>query len=113
MSSATPNFFLGDNGNRPSFWFRPDFFTKAESAGIRNLSGSDPLPFQRECQRPGSFGIRIPGSLNPDLPAQDLKDKLLDASTQIRPFGTGETFIRFFHNQSGMQYFKYVRKKFS
>jgi hypothetical protein len=104
-----PPFFLGDSDHRPTFWPQPSQFRRAEEQGIKNLSGSDPLPFPREVQRAGSFGVVLDGSLNLERPAQDLKQKLLDPSTTFRQFGEGEAPARFVRNQLKMQFRKFTQ----
>jgi len=105
-SSNLPPFFLGDSGNRPAFWPQPSLFRVAKKHGIRNLPGSDPLPFSSEVQRVGSFGVALNGSLDLEKPAQDLKRKVLDLSPTLHPFGEGETPLRFLRNQLKMQFRK-------
>jgi len=104
-----PMFFLGDSANRPELWPRPDHFRQAEKRGVKNIPGSDPLPFSGEVQRVGIFGGRICGCLDPGTPADDLKRRLLDPSTTIRHFGDRETVFRFVRNQALMQYRKIVQ----
>lgn len=104
-----PPFFLGDSAHRPTFWPQPSQFRRAEEQGIKNLSGSDPLPFPEEVQRAGSFGVVLDGSLNLERPAQDLKQKLLDPSTTFRQFGEGEALGRFVRNQLKMQFRKLIQ----
>lgn len=104
-----PPFFLGDSAHRPTFWPQPSQFRRAEERGIRNLSGSDPLPFPREVQRAGSFGVVLDESLDLERPAQDLKQKLLDPSTTFRQFGEGEAPAQFVRNQLKMQFRKFTQ----
>lgn len=106
---ALPPFFLGDSANRPGFWSRPAPFRRAEKQGIKNIPGSDPLPFSGEVQRVGDFGGRISGCLDPETPSDDLKRKLMDRSTNIQSFGSQETMFRFVRKQALMQYRKLIR----
>lgn len=101
--SDLPHFFLGDNGNRPTFWPRPSQFRTAKERGIQDLPGSDPLPFPEEVHQVGSFGVALKGSLNLKKPAKDLKRKLLDPTTTLHQFGREETPYRFVRNQLKMQ----------
>lgn len=107
-SSCIPQFFLGDNANRPAFWSRPPLFRKGEEKGIKNLPGSDPLPFPGEARRVGQFGFAMKGSLDSEAPTQDLRRRLLDSSATIHQFGSGETLFRFLHNQMRIQYHKFT-----
>lgn len=104
-----PTFFLGDSANRPELWPRPHHFRQAEKQGVKNIPGSDPLPFSEEVVRAGSFGAQISGCLDPEEPADDLKRRLLDPSTTIQHFGDRETMFRFMRNQALMQYRKLVK----
>lgn len=98
-----PPFFLGDSGNRPKFWPQPSEFEMAEERGIRNLPGSDPLPFPDEVQRVGSVGVALEGRLDLETPTQDLKERLRDPSATFQPFGQREKPFRFMRNQLRMQ----------
>ncbi|MHC4476792.1 MAG: hypothetical protein ACYTEL_14190 [Planctomycetota bacterium] len=98
--------FLGDNGGRPSFWGLPSHFRLAEKRGIRVLRGSDPLPFETECLRPGSFGFSLQGRISKEFPAAQLKSLLLNPSTRIHTYGKLETPFRFFQNQLAMKLLK-------
>ena len=105
-----PGLFLGDNGNRPSFWPRPSHFKVAETKGIQVLPGSDPLPFASESYRAGSFGFSVNGSVTPESPASDLKRILLDPTTRLKEYGHLEHPWRFFRNQLAMQVIKHLGK---
>ncbi|HMK65322.1 MAG TPA: hypothetical protein VK564_05965, partial [Thermodesulfobacteriota bacterium] len=94
--------FLGDNGNRPTFWPRPKYFELAEKKGIALLPGSDPLPFPSEIVKIGRFGFKISGSINPGYPGRDIKKLLLDPATKPEIFGSLEKPLRFFRNQLKM-----------
>ena len=106
-------FFLGDNGNRPSFWPNPSHFRLAEKKGIRILPGTDPLPFASESCRPGSFGFLVNDSISPAYPAKDLKRILADQTTFLQPYGRLENPWRFFLNQISMQILKRMRMRTS
>ena len=101
-----PLFFLGDNANRPAFASIPLVFRMAEEAGIRNLPGSDPLPYPNEGLRAGGYGGIIEGQIDGKRPTEDLRTRLLNEATSILPFGRPETFARFVRNQSLMQWRK-------
>lgn len=103
--------FLGDNGGRPTFWSQPVYFKQAKKQGLKVLPGTDPLPFASESWRPGSFGFALQGSINPNKPAQSIKEILLDPQTQLQSYGTQETPLRFIRNQIAMQLVKRMRKK--
>ena len=92
-------FCLGDNGGRPSFWQRPSYFKQAEAKGWRILPGTDPLPLASECDRPGSFGFAIQGSISSATPGADIKQILLDSQIPIAAYGSLENPVRFVRNQ--------------
>jgi hypothetical protein len=98
--------FLGDNGNRPLFWPRPNYFELAEKKGILLLPGSDPLPFPSEIVKIGRFGFKISGSIsiNPEYPGRDIKKLLLDPDTKPEKYGALEKPLRFFRNQLKMNW---------
>jgi hypothetical protein len=98
-----PPFFLGDNRNRPLFWPRPNFFKQAEQRGLAVLSGSDPLPFPSEMRKIGRFGIKLPGSIDPEYPFRELKKLLQDPMARPQTYGSLENPVRFFFNQLRMK----------
>lgn len=106
---SMPRFFIGDNGNRPRFWSRPEQFRLARERDVGNLPGSDPLPFAGEVRQMGSYGLVLDGSIALERPAQDLKRRLLDRSTALRRFGKREKTFRFLRNQFKMQLRKLMR----
>ncbi len=106
-----PTLFLGDNGGRPTFWPMPPLFKQAIEKGLQILPGTDPLPFDYECSRPGSFGFAIEGILSSDYPAGSMKQLLLNSATCIQSYGTREQPLRFLRNQVSMQIVKRTRNK--
>lgn len=100
------SFFLGDNGGRPRAFPRPRFFKKAAGLGIRDLPGSDPLPFAREVARPGSCGFIASGALDRQTPSVSLLSLLSDPGFQPESFGEGEMIFPFLRKQVGMQLHK-------
>jgi hypothetical protein len=110
-STSEPDFFLCDNGNRPRLWPRPSFLALAEKKGGRVLAGSDPLHFASEATRAGSFANTMPGTIDPDTPAHDLKALLHDPRTGIRTYGRLERLAPFLRNQFAMQLLKRKNKQ--
>jgi hypothetical protein len=98
-SSASQDFFLGDNGGRPALWRSPRHFQQAKERGFDILRGSDPLPLLWECQRPGSFGSCIDGRLSRNSPWGDLRQMLLDPDIPIQTYGSLMATWRFLLNQ--------------
>lgn len=98
--------YLGDNGNRPFFWPKPKLFKIAEANGIFNLSGSDPLPFNKEVYKPGSFGFIIDEVLNETKPFDSITEIISSTNKQFETFGKLEGPINFLKNQVAMQIVK-------
>ena len=98
-SKQSRNIFLGDNGGRPSFWRNPSHFKQAEKLRIQILPGSDPLPFEWEIRRLGSYGFSFCGSLNLDYPTKDLKKIILNPENRLQTYGELENFFNFVKNQ--------------
>ncbi len=96
-------FCLGDNGGRLRLARRPALFRAAERRGFRVLPGSDPLPFARHGGRAGSYGFGVEVELDPAQPALSLKAALRNPETRLRPYGSGESLLRFVRNQVAMQ----------
>ena len=99
-------FFLGDQGGRPIFWPTPYQIKAARRLGIRVLSGSDPLPFPSEVQRPGSFGFLIDETFDPISPAESIKQLIQEPGVNLVSFGRLQTASRFVFNQVGIQLVK-------
>jgi hypothetical protein len=103
MDTQDAGLFLGDSGNRPSFWPLPAFFNPPEQCAPGNLPGSDPLPLTHQEKRIGSYGFLLQGPLDPYIPFQDLRKKLTEKTTSIRTFGEPEGLLPFLFNQTAMQ----------
>ena len=86
-SAQATGIFLGDNGGRIRFGPRPRPFRVAESRGIRILPGSDPLPFDSDMRRIGSYGFAIDGKIETARPAAGLKHLLRNPATHPLPYG--------------------------
>jgi len=105
------SFFLGDNGGRASLLPRSSIFRAAAEKGVWNLPGSDPLPFQREEQRVGSFGFVLNSPLDLRRPAEGILRRLSHSATPLQGYGSGIDAHSFFLNQVGMQIRKQRRGK--
>jgi hypothetical protein len=103
--------FLGDNGGRARWLPKPGVFQTGAEMGLRNLPGSDPLPFSREETRAGSYGFVFDRPLDPREPAADLLRHLAQSEEQYQTFGTGLGAHTFVLNQIGMQIRKRLRGK--
>lgn len=95
--------FLGDEAGRPIFWPKPKHFRTAEAHGVRDLPGSDPLPFAYEVDKVGRMGFRIEAPWQEDRPAASLLSALRDSSQRIETFAKLEPLHRFVLSQFRMQ----------
>ena len=104
-----PTLFLGDEGGRPGFWGYPQHFARAERLGVRDLPGTDPLPFPHDIEKVGRMGLRVPIELDPHRPGGSLLASLTQLGTPLERFATLEPPLRFVRNQIGMQLRKRLR----
>jgi len=98
-----PTLFLGDEGGRPGFWPYPSHFREGAELGVRDLPGTDPLPFPHDVSKVGRVGIRVPIQLEEQQPARSLLSVLCDVRTQLDRFASLEDPIMFVRNQFAMQ----------
>lgn len=103
QAPSVPTLFLGDNGGR---WRRgpsPRLFRVAESRGIWNIPGSDPLPLSWQADRAGGYGSYLQCTLDITRPASQIRTLLREASVQPPLFGRRESLIRFTRAQAGIR----------
>ena len=105
----SPWFFLGDEGGRPSFWPYPRHFTEGASIGVRDLPGTDPLPFAWDAAKVGRMGSCLPIEFDARHPWRSLREALGSAQAVPARFATLESVPMFLRNQAGMQ----LRKRFA
>ena len=98
-----PTLFLGDEGGRPGFWGYPAHFAWGARLGVRDLPGTDPLPFSHDVSKVGRMGLRVNLDLDPTRPAASLLRSLTDPNVVFERFATLEPPLRFVRNQIGMQ----------
>jgi hypothetical protein len=98
-----PTLFLGDEGGRPGFWPYPSHFREGAGLGVRDLPGTDPLPFPHDVSKVGRVGIRVPIELDEQQPARSLLSVLSDGRTPLDRFASLEPPIMFVRNQVAMQ----------
>jgi hypothetical protein len=106
---SKPTLFLGDEGGRPGFWGYPTHFAFAARLGVRDLPGTDPLPFSHDVSKVGRMGFSVPVELDPARPAASLMRSLTDPTVSFDRFATLEPPLRFVRNQIGMQLRKRAR----
>ena len=98
-----PTLFLGDEGGRPGFWGYPAHFALGARLGVRDLPGTDPLPFSHDVSKVGRMGLRLPIALDARRPAASLLRSLTDPNVAFDRFATLEPPLSFVRNQIGMQ----------
>jgi hypothetical protein len=98
-----PTLFLGDEGGRPGFWPYPAHFREGAQLGVRDLPGTDPLPFPHDVVKVGRVGFRVPIDFDDRRPAASLLQTLCDGRTQLDRFASLEPPIKFVRNQVAMQ----------
>ncbi len=98
-----PTLFLGDEGGRPVFWGYPQHFAQAARLGVRDLPGTDPLPFPHDVEKVGRMGFTVPIEFDPARPGESLLRALRQPGTPLERFATLEPPLRFVRNQVGMQ----------
>jgi hypothetical protein len=104
-----PTLFLGDEGGRPVFWGYPQDFARAARLGVRDLPGTDPLPFPHDVAKVGRMGLKVAIDLDPARPGESLLRALTRGETPLERFATLEPPLRFVRNQIGMQLRKRLR----
>lgn len=105
-----PTLFLGDEGGRPVFWGYPQHFAHAARLGVRDLPGTDPLPFPHDVHKVGRMGIKVAIDLDPARPGESLLRTLTRVGAPpLERFATLEPPLRFVRNQIGMQLRKRLR----
>jgi hypothetical protein len=104
-----PTLFLGDEGGRPGFWGYPQHFTHAARLGVRDLPGTDPLPFPHDVAKVGRMGLKVALDLDPGRPGESLLRALTEVQAPLERFATLEPPLRFVRNQIGMQLRKRLR----
>ena len=98
-----PTLFLGDEGGRPVFWGYPQHFTHAARLGVRDLPGTDPLPFPHDVRKVGRMGFKVAFDLDRARPGESLLRALTQVGAPLERFATLEPPLRFVRNQIGMQ----------
>ena len=98
-----PTLFLGDEGGRPGFWPYPAHFREGAELGVRDLPGTDPLPFPHDVVKVGRVGFRVLIDFDELRPAASLLRTLCDGRTELDRFASLEPPIKFVRNQFAMQ----------
>jgi hypothetical protein len=108
---ARDDLWLGDNGGRLRGLRRPRLLDEGEHAGMRVLSGTDPLPVGRDYRRTGSFGFLLPGAVDRLRPWASIAASLRSLRSSPPAYGRGTGWLRFGANQARMQVHKRLRLK--
>jgi hypothetical protein len=99
----SPLFFLGDEGGRPAFWPYPRHFKEAAECGVRDLPGTDPLPFRGDLGKVGRVGFQLVLDFDEAHPASSLRRALKQQDVRLERFARLEPPWRFMRNQFAMQ----------
>ena len=75
-SQARDGLLLGDSSLRPTVWGLPSLMRQGRARGVEIVAGSDPLPFEGEEIRAGTYASRIACDFRPDDPAGSFRDGL-------------------------------------
>ena len=100
--------FLGDSGARLSMTQPPPILAKAAQMGMRDLPGSDPMPFTSNYRKLGTRGFSVSLPMDHTQPLACIKKALAQSDAQPQLFGQGETLAGFIYNQSRMQIRKHT-----
>ncbi|GBD90395.1 hypothetical protein BMS3Abin04_01112 [bacterium BMS3Abin04] len=103
VKTSGTNFYLGDNGGRPTFWSEPKLFNLAERKGIFTLCGTDSLSLESEVRKPGRYGNLLKGTIDFDYPVKTLMDILNHMNSSPQSFGKLENPVTFFKNQIALR----------
>jgi len=95
--------FLGDEGGRPGFWPYPRHFREGAALGVRDLPGTDPLPFPHDIEKVGRMGFRKAIEFDPATPGRSLLQALRSDPVPLERFARLEPPVRFVRNQLAMQ----------
>lgn len=93
------SYFLGMTEKRPERWHHDRLWAHAAQMGVRNLQGTDPFPMIHQANIVGTFGSFLEATLDPDRPAQNLRELLLSPQTQPTAYGSGCTLRGFLTTQ--------------
>jgi hypothetical protein len=99
----SPWFFLGDEGGRPVFWPYPKHFVEGASVGVRDLPGTDPLPFPWDAGKVGRMGSILTIALDAGRPWASLRAAIGRSDVVPARFARLESIPMFVRNQAGMQ----------
>lgn len=97
--NSANDFFIGETTLRNTLWPEPKLIKRAKGKGFSVIAGSDPLPFQGEENRIGSFGFLIEGEFHSENPAQSLRDLIAKNRNDIRIIGKRNDVFTFAKRQ--------------
>jgi len=100
---TNPDFYLGDNGGRPSMMPCPGLLRMAGNMNWKILSGTDPLPIPGDETRVGTFGVYVEEELKPSAPASRIRALVKDGGRSFGQYGTLMNVLRFVKNQLALR----------
>jgi len=98
----SPYLLLGDNSARPVFWRTPMLYKLAIENNYKIINGSDPLPLNREENKPASYGFILSGDFDFQKPSESTIKLLISKKSDIEFFGKRDGFFNFFKRQFRM-----------
>lgn len=107
LQDEPTRFFLGDNGSRTAIVARSTLFLEGSERGAFDLPGTDPMPFDAEEGRVGSYGFQLGTPIGLTRPAADLKQNMKALTKQPNTFGNLQSLLRFSKLQVLMQLRKF------
>ncbi len=96
---GSESLFLGDNSARPLIWAAPKLYKTAKSRGIKILAGSDPLPIEKDDEKPGSYIFSISGNYDPNKPFNSIRKILMERNSKTVFWGSRDSILNFFRRQ--------------
>lgn len=94
---------VGDIGGRLAAMPRPKLFEVASSNGISILPGTDLLPFERNSDRVGTYGVEWQGDIDELNPGNQILNVLRSGMSQAKVFGHLAGVIDFVRDQVAIQ----------
>jgi hypothetical protein len=95
-SARGGSLLMGDTSLRPAIYPMPQLFRRAEQHGLRTICGSDPLPFEGEEARAGSYLTRIESTFDRENPTLSLGRALRDTDIPLKSAGNRNSWTELF-----------------
>lgn len=103
---------MGDIKDRPFLFAYEPIFKLAKKNNIKIIRGSDPLYFEDEINKIGSFGFYINDIPDIKKPAASLIKMLIENDVAMTPFGKHVNFYNFIKTQLKLNFLKNKKNNF-